>query len=168
MTFHADETVTIVTTEKVTRTAYDADPSVASEFCQSGGDKLVGADAVECVEKETVPISNYANGNADGQGMRLHIERLENRELMVTVPLNDIFERADGSNMTFQDETERDMARMMLAGHSISMKISAKEVLHTNARISEDAETAELILPLTDIIFAPETLPRQFEARLRY
>jgi hypothetical protein len=66
-----------------------------------------------------------------------------------------------------QDEETKAMMQAFFEGHSITLRISGKEVLDTNMTLSADKKSAETVIPFLDLINGTVDLPPELYATVR-
>ncbi len=83
----------------------------------------------------------------------------------VTFPLGDL--TAEMEEMRAEPEMLA-MFRPMMEGHGITFSISGREIVSSNATISDDGTRASISFALTDLLEEDPGLPEVFEAVVRY
>lgn len=66
-----------------------------------------------------------------------------------------------------QDEETKAMMQAFFEGHSITLRISGKEVIDTNMTLSADKKSAETVIPFLDLLNGTVNLPPELYATVK-
>ena len=90
----------------------------------------------------------------------------DEERLRISVPLD--FNQIDRPDELSEDNPMLPMMLGALAGHSIILRVHALEIEKTNAVLSEDGTSTELVIPTTEILQPSGNLPESFDVTLKY
>lgn len=175
VTIGEDEVITADTTMVLGRQLFDMMQMMGDQgtgICPPEAEKVEGPDSVSCRTTDTTTIDE-AIAEADRARSEdpffaeMKFERLDDERLKISLPLD--FENIEGKPTELTAENPMfGMITGGLEGAEIVMRFRALEVESSNGLISEDGTTVELVVPTIEVIQPSGTLPKSFEAVLRY
>lgn len=170
-----DEVITADTTMVLGRQLFDMMQIMgpqAEGLCPEGAEKVETPESVSCKSRDTMTIdeaieeANSAKGEDPFLG-EMELVRLDDERLKISLPLD--FENIEGKPAELTSENP--MFAMMtsgLEGSEIVVRLRALEIESSNGAISDDSTMVELVIPTVEILQPSGTLPKTFEAVVKY
>jgi hypothetical protein len=175
VTIGEDEVITANTTMVLSRQLFDMMQMAGEQgpgLCPPESEKVETPESVSCKTSETMTIDE-AIEQADAARKEdpflgeMQLVRLDDERLKITLPLD--FENIEGKPEELTvDNPMYGMIVSGLEGSEIVMRFRAMEVESSNGAISEDGTMVELVVPTLEMIQPSGTLPKTFEAVLKY
>ena len=170
-----DEVITAETTMVLGRQLYDMMQMAGDQgpgLCAPDSVKVETPESVSCKTTETMTIDEAieqadAARKEDPFFGEMAMVRLDDERLRITLPLD--FENIEGKPDDL--DANNPMFGMItdgLKGSEIVMRFRALEVESSNGTISADGTMVELVIPTLEIVQPSGTLPKTFEAVLKY
>ena len=175
VTIGEDEVITADTTMVLGRQLFDMMQMMGEQgagLCPPESEKVETPESVSCKSRDTMTIEEAieqadAAKTEDPFFGEMEFVRLDDERLKISLPLD--FENIEGKPPELT--ADNPMFSMMtggLEGSEIVMRLRALEVESSNGTISEDGTMVELVIPTLEIIQPSGTLPKTFEAVLKY
>ncbi len=172
--FSEDEMVTADVKLTLGRQLYDMmqlSGQGASALCPEAAERTVGAESVICEFTETRSLDDALaeaeEAKKDEEFLKdMTIERLDDERLRMSLPLD--FNQVERPDELSEDNPMMPMMIGALAGHSIIFRVHALEIEETNATLSEDGTSTEIVIPATEILQPSGDLPESFDVTLKY
>ncbi|TDT73745.1 hypothetical protein BDE40_2520 [Litoreibacter halocynthiae] len=175
VTIGEDEIITADTTMVLGRQLFDMMQMMGEQgtgLCPPDSEKVETPESVSCRTTETMTIDDAMKEaekakTEDPFFGEMEFVRLDDERMKISLPLD--FENIEGK----PDELDASnpmfgMITGGLEGSEIVMRFRALEVESSNGTISADGTTVELVIPTLEIIQPSGTLPKTFEAVLKY
>lgn len=153
-------------TTTIDKSIYDmgqsGEDSSTSKFCE-GGEVTIAGEKVTCVQ---VKEGSFADVTFDGGDSSQPITFTEAGPGLVRVayPTKDLMGELGTESM---DAETKAMMISFFSGHSVTFRISGKEVTDTNMTLSEDSTSAERVIPFLELIEGTAELPEELYAVVR-
>lgn len=175
MDFKDSETAEMSVNMVMSREFYDAtgggDGKGICPGAKDGEDatKTVGEKEVTCTATRTVSVEDVVAGKpADGaKGVDAEkmakVERIDDNTLRVTMDLTGMMKQRPKQQQTGAE----DMLRAAFAGHNLTFRIKAAEIVETTGELSEDGTTATKIVPISAFIDSNPDLGTPFVTTLK-
>ncbi|RLJ41313.1 hypothetical protein BCF46_3105 [Litoreibacter meonggei] len=175
VTIGEDEVITADTTMVLGRQLFDMMQMTGEQgagLCPPEAEKIETPESVSCKSRDTMTIDE-AIEQADAAKKEdpflgeMVFVRLDDERLKISLPLD--FENIEGKPAELSaDNPMFGMITGGLEGSEIVMRLRALEVESSNGTISEDGTVVELVVPTVEILQPSGTLPKTFEAVLKY
>ncbi|MEP3347104.1 MAG: hypothetical protein ABJN34_06175 [Litoreibacter sp.] len=170
-----DEVITADTTMVLGRQLFDMLQLVgpqAEGLCPADAERVETPDSVSCKSSDTSTIdeaiAEAETAKAEDPFLgEMELVRLDDERLKLSVPLD--FENIEGRPAELTPDNP--MFAMMasgLEGSEIVVRLHGLEIESSNGAISEDGTTVELVIPTVEVLQPSGTLPKTFEAVVKY
>lgn len=172
--FSEDEMVTADVKMTLGRQLYDMMQLSGQQtigLCPDNAETTVGTESVICEFSETRSLDEAIAEAETAQGedaflKDMKVERLDDERVRLTMPLD--FQQLDMPDELSADNPMLPVMIGALAGHSIILRVHGLEIEETNAVLSEDGTSTELVIPTTELLQPSGNLPQSFDVTLKY
>ncbi len=132
-----------------------------SEFCDPENELIENETSFTCIEKIEGTFAEVFEAG-DPNEPKPTIEIVGPRQVKVSFPAGTLKETMSGQ--TGDDEQALAMMKQMFAGHAITIRIGGGKIIDTNMTKNDAGDTAEYVLPFSDIIEGVADIPEQVYA----
>jgi len=175
VTIGEDEVITADTTMVLGRQLFDMMQMMgpqADGLCPTGSERVETPENVSCKSRDTMTIDEAieeaSSAKKDDPFLgELELVRLDEERLSISLPLD--FENIEGKPAELT--ADNPMFAMMtsgLEGSEIVLRLRGLEIESSNGAISEDGTMVELVIPTVEVLQPSGTLPKTFEAVIKY